>query len=76
MCSFVSVDQKVSLLNKRPHMYLYRALKLIYSNETPKSMQRDTVSLKTQAGHHWPRGRKGCASILGFVIAVGVGKVS
>ena len=51
MCSFVSVDQKVSLLNKRSHMYLYRARKLIYSKETPKSMLRDTVSLETQVGH-------------------------
>ena len=30
--------QCVHLLNKRSHMYLYRAPELIYSEETPKSM--------------------------------------
>ena len=52
VCLFVSVDREGQFA-KQAFAHVYRALKLIYSKETPKSMQRDTVSLETQVGHHW-----------------------
>ena len=54
MCLFVSVDREGQFA-KQAFTHVYRALKLIYSEETPKIMQRDTVSLETQVGHHCSR---------------------
>ena len=36
-------------------MHSHFSLKLIYGKETPKCMQKYSVSLETQVGHHWNR---------------------